>query len=229
MVASVENNTLQTNLKDNSTTRTVVISVISSLIAMLLVFILIRPVFELAWPWLKNSTSDHIGTIVDGYIKNAALGDRNWVTAGSAISWRFVFLVFSLSAAILSTLLTFKISREISAPQSQVSQKKNSADLIIKSSFRILRVSLTLLWLLLPFLFYYQIKMAGAIYYDIQLNASFSQRMMVLAPVLNEQEEEQLYAQWANMTSKEDYDSINLKMEKLSIDNKTKLPGLLLE
>lgn len=63
---------------------------------------------------------------------------------------------------------------------------------------------------------------------DLQLNVSFERRLTALAPVLSEQEEEVLRAQWASMMRRSDYVRINQSMEELARTRKVTLPKLLL-
>lgn len=69
---------------------------------------------------------------------------------------------------------------------------------------------------------------ASYIYADLQLNASFEQRLQVLAPHVTEKEVKELRASWALMTTKAHYLSIKSKMELLASQANIQLPAVLL-
>jgi len=67
------------------------------------------------------------------------------------------------------------------------------------------------------------------VYYDLQLNTSFKQRITVLSPHISEQQEKELRAQWASMKSRKDYENINRALEDAAKNKEVKLPKLLLK
>jgi hypothetical protein len=54
--------------------------------------------------------------------------------------------------------------------------------------------------------------------------ASFHRRVLALESVITDQERKELLAQWALMTSKEDYAAINAQFESLGVKYHQKLP-----
>ncbi|MDE0373013.1 MAG: hypothetical protein OXI73_10770 [Rhodospirillales bacterium] len=59
---------------------------------------------------------------------------------------------------------------------------------------------------------------------DMQLNASFTQRLTILAPAVPDQVVKELKSDWASMTGRPDYDSLNEKMEQLAAASNIILP-----
>jgi hypothetical protein len=66
-------------------------------------------------------------------------------------------------------------------------------------------------------------------YVDMQLNASFQQRITILAPCLEIEQEEELKAHWAQMKNKEDFENIQLLMESYADSCSIDLPPNLLK
>ena len=64
-------------------------------------------------------------------------------------------------------------------------------------------------------------------YSDLQLNASFQQRLTVLAPKIDEVEYRELQAVWAGMRSRADFVAVNTRMERLAEQHGIDLPKLL--
>lgn len=64
-------------------------------------------------------------------------------------------------------------------------------------------------------------------YAQLQLNTSFAQRMHAIAPVLSEQQEEEMWAEWATMRTRTDYERINHKIETYAKARSVALPRLL--
>lgn len=62
---------------------------------------------------------------------------------------------------------------------------------------------------------------------EMQLNASFSQRLTVLAANIPEQQVKDLKASWALMSSRSDYEAITAEMNRLAAVAKVKLPAAL--
>lgn len=67
------------------------------------------------------------------------------------------------------------------------------------------------------------------VFVDLQTNASFQQRITVLAPVITDQEYKELQAMWASMDSRSDYEAINLKLELLASEHGIRLPKPLMK
>ncbi len=79
------------------------------------------------------------------------------------------------------------------------------------------------------FLFFAGFYMVGLNFADFQLNASFNQRLTVLAPNLSDQQQKELRARWAAMEKRSDYVAINSELESLATKHGVKLPKLLWE
>jgi hypothetical protein len=63
---------------------------------------------------------------------------------------------------------------------------------------------------------------------DLQLNASFNQRVTVLAPYIDLHQEKLLKSKWALMESRKDYEEVSVYLEKLAKSKNVKLPRPLL-
>jgi len=66
-------------------------------------------------------------------------------------------------------------------------------------------------------------------YADFQMNASFNQRIAVLAPAIGNEEVLRLRSAWASMESRGDYLAIVKRMDGLATQHNYKLPKLLWE
>ena len=70
-------------------------------------------------------------------------------------------------------------------------------------------------------------QLAFAAFVDLQLNASFSQRLDALAPYIDDQMEKQLRSEWARMETLEDYRHLTTEMDQLGQKAGIKLPKVL--
>jgi len=95
----------------------------------------------------------------------------------------------------------------------QVRRRKRRGALVVVALF---------LWIGMTF----QTLLAWA---DLQLNASFTQRLTVLAPKLSAQEHKEFLASWASMTSRRDYVTLNTLLEQTATSRGVKLPKVLLK
>jgi hypothetical protein len=65
-------------------------------------------------------------------------------------------------------------------------------------------------------------------YISLQLNATFNQRLTILAPVISDQQCRELKASWAIMKNRQDYESIINETQSLAAQNGIELPPPLL-
>ena len=58
---------------------------------------------------------------------------------------------------------------------------------------------------------------AFTVFIDLQLNASFCQRMGALAPYIDDQQQKMLRSQWALMETLDDYRTLTTQMDTLAV------------
>lgn len=175
-------------------------AVIASLVASILVLLVIQPAIRAFYTLLAATGSRY----VDSAYRNASLGHRNWV---EVLFFMGIYSV-ALGAATALLILSRRWGRER-----------------VKASRRVLTILNYPLFALALFVWG---GFIASSYVDLQLNASFEQRLTVLAPVLSEEEEEGLRAEWASMTSRVDYLEIMRKVEALAQARGVRLPPRLL-
>jgi len=181
---------------------------------------LIQPVLEFTWNISLHLGDRALSALTDGLYENASLGDRNWVVAIFAI----LFLMIP-PILMLSTLVTRPLANKILRIK-EISElaKKTPAELrAIRRRVYVLLFLLTIFWLVAA------IFPVAAVYYDLQLNAGFKQRMTILIPHISEQQEKTFRAQWASMRSRKDYENVNRALEQAAKDKGVKLPKPLLD
>ena len=61
--------------------------------------------------------------------------------------------------------------------------------------------------------------------YQLMLITGFKRHMMIVAPYIDEQKEEEIFSSWALMDSRADYDSIYVILETIAADNSIELPA----
>lgn len=186
-------------------------SVIASVVASVIVIVLIQPFLLLLWGFLSSTGNDFLGWFVDRLYQNAALGNRNWIIALFAIIVLYVPFTNVIVLAIARPLIR-RASAQKKQDEKQGSLVGRTTTLIATSATGLVCATI----------------IASYIYVDLQLNASFDQRLCALAPHLTDQQEEQLKASWAMMISKADYLKIKENMELYASQANVKLPDPLL-
>lgn len=136
---------------------------------------------------------------VDRIYRNAALGDRNLIGHSSLL-----VLVLLLTFIPISFLVP-KVARHHTVI-SKLSYVLISLVSLVSSFFLLIIVSLSM----------------GV----MEINASFNQRLAVMAPAINDQEYKEFRAQWARMRSQSDYRALVSTMEKRASDLQIQLPEL---
>jgi hypothetical protein len=189
-------------------------SVIASVIASLLVIIFVQPLLNFVWGvilWLGMHV--FIGMLNQLYA-NAALGHRDWVVA--------FFAMIALTLALMAPPTAF-IVRLIR--RRSIQNKRGEHPPAEKTSpwKRVVDIGMTVVGTVaISF-------MAASIYFDLQLNTSFDQRIAVLAPKVSDQTIKELRAQWALMESREDYLALEARLGQLAHDAGITLPKPLLK
>lgn len=78
-------------------------------------------------------------------------------------------------------------------------------------------------------IFLQSLYVVGTNFADLQLNASFNQRIAALAPKVSDQQIKELRAKWALMERRGDYSVIVSEMDRLAVSVSAKLPKPLWE
>ena len=61
-------------------------------------------------------------------------------------------------------------------------------------------------------------------YADLQLNTSFNQRLRVIAPYIDDQQEELFVSKWSRMSNRKDFELINREIEGIAVQKHLTLP-----
>lgn len=187
-------------------------NVIASVIASVIVIALIQPMLTWLWEYMSSTGNVMLNKYVDHLYKNAALGNRNWVIAAIAIS--LLYIPIANFILVIGTRPLFK---------KLLQRKPGVTKLKIPTAIFVTLVVFSISGLI-PATF-----LSISIYTDLQLNASFNQRLQVLTPHLSDHQHKTLLASWASMTSKNDYIKIKEEMDQLALQAKTTLPRPLLQ
>lgn len=191
-------------------------NVIAGVVASVVVIAFIQPLLTMLWNFLTSTSSTMLNSLVDTIYKNAALGDRNWVAVGVAL----VILNVPMLAGILGLILGLR-RKPVHSDRPHALPPMSL--LTMSMTRRVIAIFLAAV--VGPFAILY---LSISMFSDLQLNASFNQRMNVLAPHVSDQQLKQLRADWASMVSKADHKQIVIKMEDMASREHIKLPPLLL-
>ncbi len=186
-------------------------SVGASVLAAVLVIIFVQPILRWSWGLFVSGSSFTVALLTNSIYKSAALGDRNWVSAAFAI------FLLGITGLLTGAMILRKYLPETVLEQFNRIRKSQS-----RTKSVIVATSDILYFLVLLFLL-------TAVYADLQLTASFEQRLHALAPYATEQQEEEFRAMWATMGNRSDFEQVVDAMEKLAAEGGVELPDLLLE
>ena len=187
-------------------------NVIASVVASILFLAFIQPLLIFLWDALLSSGSQVLKHYVDSLYANAAVGNRNWVIAIIALGLLYVPYFNVLMLAILRPKL--KAWAEATRAENRERVGRRARYVLIAVSLVGLGVAT---W---P---------ASWIFTDIQLNASFNQRLDALSPYLSDRQLREFRSSWARMKSKSDHKKIRLQMEEVAKQSGITLPEQLLE
>lgn len=181
-------------------------NLIVSLITSILVLIFIEPLLKWAANaimWLGTNIS---ASFTKSVYTSAALGFRE--------KYSFIALIFILSAlsGIVAGITTARV----------LPWKSESTDLQAKRRKVFSIFSVVVFFVSVIFIM-------AANFIELQLNASFNQRITVLSAKVHEQRIKELKAAWASMENRSDYEYITEQMNKLALEEKIKLPTALWE
>jgi len=186
-------------------------SILVEVVAGILVLIFAQTIGRFAWNGIVWSSINIYAGIAKSVYKNAALGQRNWID--------IVLLTFLLYFMVATVLGLYLRKVEIRGA-SRIKEAYAKLPKKIRSAIPIIMVVAFVLSVL---------YVGTLAFVDLQLNASFQQRLTVLAPKISEQEYKELQAAWASMQSRPDYESINTRMDSLARQHGIELPELLLK
>jgi hypothetical protein len=189
----------------------------AGLIVSALMVLLIQPICKAVWGFLVHAIPPVLYRLIDSAYKNASLGNRPWASAFTLI------VVFALVGEFF---VIVSVGRLI--PRSVFQkwrQRKHETAVKLRRLVQWLKVPFVICSVYLAVASWW---LAFMIYVDMQLNASFEQRLAVLASVVPDQTIKSLRAEWADMHSRADYLQINRHMNELAAQQKRTLPNPLL-
>lgn len=189
-------------LKDPKLRREIYVGVIAAV----LVLLVIEPLLRLAANLVLWAGANVYEGITNTVYKSAALGFRE----------KFSFVTLTIIFASLVGTSSGFASALFRRDRPPLSEQK-----LARTKY--LAIALSILLFLQVF------YLAGLYFAELQLNASFNQRLTVLASKLNDQQIKELRARWALMERRSDYVSLNSEMESLASKSSIKLPKLLWE
>jgi hypothetical protein len=189
-------------------------SIIASIIASMFVIAFIQPIMAYIWELISSTGNDFLNLLVDRMYENAALGDKNWVVSTFVIVG--VYAPFVLSSTRIFASWTARKLFSSKEQLDEVDKEKKVNSIVFR--LRIAQWISTFIGIVCATV------IASYIYTDMQVNASFKQRLTVLSPKLSDAEYKEFLAKWASMTSKEDYQAINQKLENQASKVGVKLP-----
>ncbi len=179
-----------------------------SLVTSVLVLIFIDPLLKLTASWLMSLGSTMATSWTNGIYLSAALGLRE----------KFSFIILALGASIISGVTAGVVAGRILARRSSASGLRKRKGLLVA-----IDAIFALLFLVGSF------GILTSNFAELQLVASFNQRLTVLAAKATDQQVRDLRASWAMMQNRKDYEAINAEMQKLSAQFGVKLPTPLWE
>lgn len=179
-------------------------SVIASIIASIGFSWLLEPISRWLWNVASDSASSWLINLQNVAFMNAALGKRDWAT----VSIFFVFSSLLWAAAFGAIVGVYLGLKRAESPSSAIARFRKSV------WRRRIGVAVLVLWITLGL--YQWAHMCFMFYVDLQLNASFSQRLDALGPYADLMDEKRLKSAWALMKTRDDYEEINSRLDALA-------------
>lgn len=184
-------------LNDPNLRREIYVGVIAAILVMLFV----EPLLRLAGSALVWAGANIYEGVSNAIYREAALGLRE--------KFSFISLAFSISfvsGVVFGTAVALFRKPSESAPQKKLTRKKYVAAVLA------------------TLIFLQSFYLVGRNFADLQLNASFNQRIAALSPKISDQQVKELRARWALMEKRSDYLSIVSDMERIAKETGAKLP-----
>lgn len=196
--------------------KTFLYNVTASVIATIVFLYALQPVSLATWRLITSASNSAFTSMQEKAVLNAALGKRDWVSA--------CFLEWFASAA-LGLLIGYLIMPLFSRLLDKRVFKEEPPNL---SKIRSLVKTCYWVFIIIPIvLAYSSSRLAFFAFADLQMNASFSQRLDAIAPYIDVQAEKQLRSRWARMETLSDYRGITADMDQLGAKAGIKLPKVL--
>jgi hypothetical protein len=192
-------------MKEASIKKEIYISVIASV----LVMIFIEPILKFFWNWIILTSTGMFKGLLDSFYRGAALGHRNQIDV------QFFFFITAAVLGIMVSILILKTTYQ--------AQIKSSIDKIPKKLSSVIKI-LYAIALIISIMFALITN-----FVDLQLNASFQQRLTVLSPKITDQEYKEFQSLWASMKDREDFLTIVNNMDSVAENKNIELPPLLLK
>ena len=193
--------------------KTIPLFVVSSIVA----GVILQPIGAWLLRLLLSSSGNFYQSYVDALYSNAALGQRDWIDALFVI----IGFIFLSSTAIALAIVRFVLN-DIDPDDAHFSIDKVPSP--IRQMIEPNRITKGI-FILMFFVAWLQILSTTVrVFTDLQLNTSFEQRLTVLAPHIDDHEEEVIRANWAMMDSRSDYVDLNLLLETRAKEYLIELP-----
>lgn len=171
---------------------------------------LIQPISVAVWNVLASSSWSYLQHLQDEAILTAARGKRDWVSVELLLI--FVLIVFgTLMFAIMAIYASLWNPKVI---------KRKPFEATTRTRFFLSVLALLEFGAVLS-VGCREMFFAAT---DMQLNASFYQRLDALGPYITDQEERQLRSSWALMENRAQYNQINTKLEDFASTAKIRIP-----
>jgi hypothetical protein len=175
------------------------IGIVSGIISSLIVILFIQPIMSFTWDTVVGMSGAIQQEYVDRIYRNAALADRNLIG-------HMAFIVLILFLYIGSGFLMLGVTA--TPPR-------------VAALSRFVRISSALAGIFLSVILLVAFSLSSGI---MEISASFSQRVTVLAPAVSDSEYKTLRARWASMRGEADYQKIIADMEKRATELAITLP-----
>lgn len=187
------------------------IAIIASVVGTTLVVALLQPFTRLVWTLLTRAGSGY----VDGIYESAAFGHRNWIDVLTLNLVGSVLLGMMTMGLVLAIFGPGRISRVLAMvipgrPRGATAQVVTR---VVLAAYFFIGIAVLLAF----------IVQAGI---PNQLNASFQQRLAILAPHINDQTGDELVVQWASIRERSDYLAVNRRLQGLAEDFGIDFPDL---
>ncbi len=134
-------------------------------------------------------------------------------------SFYVLMLAFGFGTAVILGFSTALLRRRFFAPPKKDEEKARS----ISRALRLKPlVAINFIFALLLTIGFFIILVGN--YTQLSLISSFNQHFQIIAPYIDEQQEEELLSEWSRMTSEEDYNRVYKKIHALAETNSVELP-----
>lgn len=180
-----------------------------SIVTSLLVLVFIEPLLKLSGNglmWLSDNVSNRW---TNGIYSSAALGLRE----------KFSFVILGVCIALITGVYA-----GVLVSRYRTSKEKQDSTVTIKATLRLI---IDLMFGL--YFFFGGLALVASNFVELQLVASFNQRITVLAAKASDQQIKELRASWALMEKRPDYETINIQMLLMANQLNIKLPSPLWE